>query len=262
MEENCKKSGYGLIGGALGHSYSKIIHEMIGEYNYELWPLENAEKFESFMTSADFSGINVTIPYKKAVIPYLDEIDPAAKNIGAVNTIAKRDGKLYGYNTDYYGFLYTLKKYGIEVRGKKVLVLGNGGAAQAVNAALKSLAPSALLTVKYKEEKGTITYEEAAKNHSDADIIVNTSPVGMFPKTDASPISLEPYNRLSAVVDIIYNPAVTKLLAEAESKGVLAVNGLLMLVAQAVYAYEHFTGKKAVDGLTDSIYEKLKESIC
>ncbi len=252
---------YGLIGGALGHSYSKIIHEMIGEYTYELMPLPTKEEFTDFMTRRDFDGINVTIPYKKDVIPCLDDIDPAAKAIGAVNTIVNKEGRLCGYNTDYYGFLYTLEKNNIEITGKKVLVIGNGGAAQAVNAALYSLSPSSLITVKYKPEPGTVTYEEAAKQHFDADVIVNTSPVGMYPKTGVSPIDLTPYTKLAAVVDIIYNPSVTKLLADAKEKGLIAVNGLLMLVAQAVYAYEHFTGKTAEEGLIDRIYEELSGKI-
>ncbi|MBR0133458.1 MAG: shikimate dehydrogenase [Lachnospiraceae bacterium] len=248
---------YGLIGGALGHSYSKTIHEMIGDYSYELMPLPTKEEFSAFMEKRDFDGINVTIPYKRDVIPYLDHIDPAAEKIGAVNTIVKRDGKLYGYNTDYSGFLYSLKKNNIEITEKKVLVIGNGGAAKAVNAALSSLLPSEMITVKYKKEPGVLTYEEAAALHNDADVLVNTSPVGMFPNVDASPIDLTPYFRLSAVVDIIYNPSVTKLLKEAQEKGAKTVNGLLMLVSQAVYAHDHFTGKSSPDELTDEIYEKL-----
>jgi len=252
---------YGLIGGALGHSYSKIIHEMIGDYSYELMPLPEKSDFESFMTARDFDGINVTIPYKRDVIPYLDYIDPAAAKIGAVNTIVNKDGRLFGYNTDYSGFLYSLKKNEVEIGGKKVLVLGNGGAAKAVNAALASLSPSEIICVKYKKEPGVLTYSEASELHKDADIIVNTSPVGMFPKVDASPIDLTPYNRLQAVVDIIYNPAVTMLLSQAGEKGAKTVNGLLMLVAQAVYAHDYFTETLSDDSVTDRIYEKLKETI-
>ena len=248
---------YGLIGGALGHSYSKTIHEMIGDYSYELMPLPTKEEFSAFMEKRDFDGINVTIPYKRDVIPYLDHIDPAAGKIGAVNTIVNRDGKLYGYNTDYSGFLYSLSKNNIDIEDKKVLVIGNGGAAKAVNAALRSLSPSELITVKYKKEPGVITYDEAAAKHSDADVIVNTSPVGMYPNIDASPIDLTPYTKLSAVVDIIYNPSVTKLLREAGEKGAKTVNGLLMLVAQAVYAHDHFTGKTSPDSITDEIYGRI-----
>ncbi len=250
-------SDYGLIGGALGHSYSKIIHELIGDYTYELMPLPTKEVFKEFMEAKQFKGINVTIPYKKDVLPYLYDIDAAAEKIGAVNTIVNKDGRLIGFNTDYYGFLYTLRANNIEIKNKKVLVIGNGGAAMAVNAALRSLSPTELLTVKYKVEPGTITYEEAASAHSDADVIVNTSPVGMYPNIDNSPMSLEPYNNLSAVVDIIYNPSVTKLLADAQAKNVKTVNGLQMLVAQAVYAWEHFTGKEAPAGLIEKIMDEL-----
>jgi shikimate dehydrogenase len=251
---------YGLIGEKLGHSYSKIIHEKIADYTYDLIPLSH-EEFPVFMEKAEFSAINVTIPYKRDVISYLGYIDEAAKKIGAVNTIVNKDGCLHGYNTDYSGFLYTLRKNDIIVTGKKVLVIGNGGAAKAVIAALNSLSPASLYIVKYKIEDGTITYEEAAKNHSDADIIVNTSPIGMFPNIDNSPIDLTPYSKLSAVVDIIYNPDVTKLLAEAAAKGAKAVNGLQMLVAQAVYACEHFLDTHFDEELIDKIYQDIRKEI-
>ena len=252
---------YGLIGGALGHSYSKTIHEMMGDYSYELMPLPTAVDFTEFMERRAFKGINVTIPYKKEVIPYLDRIDPAAERIGAVNTIVNKNGSLYGYNTDYSGFLYSLKKNGIDISGKKVLVLGNGGAAMAVNAALSSLSPAELITVKYKKEPGVLTYSEAAEKHADAAVIVNTSPVGMYPKTEATPIDLSPYDRLEAVVDIIYNPSVTRLLSDAAEKGAKTVNGLLMLVSQAVYAHDHFTGKISGDDVTDNIYAEMLKKI-
>ncbi len=251
---------YGLIGGRLGHSYSKIIHEKIAGYTYDLIPL-SSEEFTPFMESADFEAINVTIPYKRQVIPYLYAMDEAATSIGAVNTIVNRDGKLYGYNTDYYGFLYTLRKNNIEIKNKKVLIIGNGGAAQAVIAAVNSLNPSSLFIVKYKVEAGTITYKEAASYHSDADVIINTSPVGMFPNVNDSPIDLSPYQNLSAVVDIIYNPAVTKLLEQASSKGIKAVNGLEMLVSQAVYACEHFLDKKLDETLIDKVYQDISEAL-
>lgn len=254
------KKRYGLIGFKLGHSYSKIIHEKIADYSYDLIPLDEGE-FHKFMEEKDFAAINVTIPYKKAVIPYLDEIDNAAEKIGAVNTIVNRNGRLYGYNTDYSGFLYTLQKNNIEITGKKVLMLGNGGAAMAVGAALNSLSPAEFYTVKYKVEPGTITYAEAAEKHSDADVIVNTSPVGMFPNADASPIDLAPYKKLDAVVDIIYNPETTKLLADASQKGAKAVNGLEMLVAQAVYACEHFTGTKFDEDIINKVYMEIKKEL-
>lgn len=237
---------YGLIGEKLGHSYSKIIHEQLAEYTYDLIPLSK-EEFAPFMEAKNFTAINVTIPYKKDVIPYLDKISDAAKAIGAVNCIVNHDGKLFGHNTDYAGFLYTLRNNNVNITGEKVLVLGNGGAAKAVVAALNSLNPKELVTVKYKEEPGVITYDQAALMHADASVIVNTSPVGMYPNVDASPMDIAPYKALTAVVDLIYNPTTTKLLAQAKERGITAVNGLEMLVAQAKYAVELFLDTEIPD---------------
>ncbi len=237
---------YGLIGEKLGHSYSKIIHEQLADYTYDLIPLSK-EEFAPFMEKHEFAAINVTIPYKQDVIPYLDEISEAAQAIGAVNCIVNRNGRLCGHNTDYAGFLYTLSNNNIKITGKKVLVLGNGGAAKAIVAALNSLGPKELITVKYKEEPGVITYEQAARMHADASVIVNTSPVGMYPNVDASPMDIAPYEALTAVVDLIYNPTTTKLLAQAKDRGITAVNGLEMLVAQAKYAVELFLDTKIPD---------------
>ena len=247
---------YGLIGEKLGHSYSKVIHEKLAEYTYDLIPLSK-EEFEDFMEKRDFCAINVTIPYKQAVLPYLDELSDSAKEIGAVNAIIHRGGKLYGHNTDYLGFLYTLKKNQIAVTNQKVLVIGNGGAAKAVVAALLSLSPKELITVKYKEEPRTVTYEQAALLHSDATLIVNTSPVGMYPNVDASPMDLTPYTNLKAVVDIIYNPTTTKLLAQAETLGAKAVNGMEMLVAQAKYAVELFLDTKIPEERITELIQEL-----
>lgn len=247
---------YGLIGEKLGHSFSKPIHEQLADYTYDLIPLSK-EEFPVFMEKHDFSAINVTIPYKQAVIPYLDEISDAAKAIGAVNCIVNKNGKLYGHNTDYAGFLYTLRNNNIKITGEKVLVLGNGGAAKAIVAALNSLQPKELITVKYKEEPGVITYEQAALIHTDASVIVNTSPVGMYPNVDASPMDIAPYKALNAVVDIIYNPTTTKLLAQAKGRGITAVNGLEMLVAQAKYAVELFLDTKLPDEKIEEVMETL-----
>ena len=247
---------YGLIGEKLGHSYSKLIHEQLTDYTYDLIPLSK-EEFPVFMEAHNFTAINVTIPYKQAVIPYLNEISDSAKAIGAVNCIVNRNGKLYGDNTDYTGFLYTLKHNDITVTGKKVLVLGNGGAAKAVVAALRSLNPKELITVKYKEEPGVITYAQAEKLHADASLIVNTSPVGMYPKVKESPMDLSPYKNLEAVVDIIYNPSTTKLLAQAKDMGYTTVNGLEMLVAQAKYAVELFLSHTISDEKITEVMETL-----
>ncbi len=247
---------YGLIGEKLGHSYSKLIHERLADYTYDLCPLTK-EEFYTFMTDKNFRAINVTIPYKKMVLPYLSEIDEKAKQIGAVNTIVNHGGKLIGYNTDYDGFAYTIKKNHICVKGKKVLVIGNGGAAQAVFTVLKDLKASEIITVKYKVEPGTVTYEEAARIHHDAHLIVNTSPIGMYPNVDTSPMDLSKYHELGAVIDLIYNPTVTKFMEQAISQNVLAVNGLEMLVAQAKYAVEYFLDKKIDDQVIDTIYRSI-----
>lgn len=247
---------YGLIGEKLGHSYSKIIHEKLADYTYELTPLTR-EEFASFMEKHDFKGINVTIPYKKDVIPYLDEMDEAAKAIGAVNTIVNRDGKLYGYNTDCPGFLYMMKQTGVSVTGKKVLVLGTGGGAQAILAAVHMEGAASVISVSRSGKGAAVTYEECARLHNDAQIIVNTTPSGMYPNVDASPIDLTPYTRCEAVLDIIYNPAETRLTAQARSLGMKAATGLTMLVAQAKYACDLFTGTHQNEDFISTITEEL-----
>lgn len=251
---------YGLLGERLSHSYSKQIHEAMADYTYDLIPLSR-EELTKFMTAKDFAAVNVTVPYKKEVIPYLDSLDERAKNIGAVNTVINKDGKLYGYNTDYDGFFYTLKKHNIDVAGKKVLVLGNGGAAQAVTAVLRALSAKEIVIVEVIPSEGTCTYEEAYRLHSDATVLVNTSPVGMYPKVDAAPTSLEPFPKLTAVVDVIYNPEVTKLLAEAKSRGLIAVNGLEMLVAQAFYAVQHFLDTKLDEAKIKEVTQMIRETL-
>lgn len=253
---------YGLIGEKLTHSYSKEIHEMISDYTYNINPVAR-EALDSFMKAKDFKGINVTIPYKQEVIPYLDNIDAAAKEIGAVNTIVNDDGVLTGYNTDFAGFLYTLKKHNINVTGKKVLILGRGGASKAVIAVLKHLEAREIYTVYHKTADDSISYDEAFTTHADADVIVNTTPIGMYPNSDASPVCLTHFPACQAVVDIIYNPIETKLTAQAKELGMTAATGLDMLVAQAVYASEFFQHKTFYENendyikLIDGIYDKI-----
>lgn len=243
---------YGLIGEKLGHSFSKIIHEQLADYTYDLIPLTR-EELDVFMTEKNFSALNVTIPYKETVIPYLDEIDAHAQKIGAVNTIVNRNGKLKGFNTDFYGFRYMLQNNGIDVAGKKALVLGKGGASKAVIAVLEELGASEILTVYYKENPETITYEDCYANHSDAQIIVNTTPVGMYPKADDCPIDLSRFPDLSGVADVVYNPLRTQLIVEAEKRAINAAGGLEMLVAQAKYAVEIFLDTKINDKRIDEI---------
>lgn len=230
---------YGLIGEKLGHSYSKLIHEELADYTYDLCPLSK-EEFPLFMTAKRFRAINVTIPYKKAAIPYLDELDDNARAIGAVNTIVNKDGRLIGHNTDFSGFLYMVEHHNITIKGKKVLVLGTGGASLAILAVLHKLEAGKILSVSRHPWEGVITYEECLAHHTDAQVIVNTTPVGMYPNVDASPLSLKSFTSCEAVLDIIYNPGETRLTAEAKSLGMQAVTGLDMLVAQALYACEFF----------------------
>lgn len=251
---------YGLIGEKLGHSYSKPIHEKFADYTYEICPLTR-EEFPNFMQKKEFKAINVTIPYKKDVIPWLSEIDGRAEAIGAVNTIVNRNGCLCGYNTDYPGLLYSLRHNQISPAGKKILVLGNGGAAQAVFAILKDEKAAEIITVKHKQEPGAVTYEEAKTHHADAQIIINTSPVGMYPNTAAAPIDLTPYRSCEAVVDLIYNPCVTRLLAQAEHLGMNPVNGLEMLVAQAKYAVEIFLSQEIEDQKIQEVLDYMKKYI-
>jgi shikimate dehydrogenase len=247
---------YGLIGEKLEHSYSKIIHEKLADYRYDLIPL-NQEEFGKFMTAKEFTAINVTIPYKQRVIPYLDELHPTAKAVGAVNTIVNKEGTLTGYNTDFYGFEYMLLKNAITIKGKKCMVLGNGGAAKAVIAVLKHLMAGEILLVSRTPSGEAISYEECHQQHKDAEIIVNTTPVGMYPNTNGSPLDLTPFKNCEAVVDLIYNPLHTKLVLQAEELGIQSVNGLRMLVAQAKHAAEYFLDKEFDDSVIDPIYHEL-----
>ncbi|BCJ95723.1 shikimate dehydrogenase (NADP(+)) [Anaerocolumna cellulosilytica] len=251
---------YGLIGEKLGHSFSKPIHERLAEYEYEITPLTR-EAFKEFMNKRAFKGINVTIPYKSEVIPYLDEIDEKALKIGAVNTIVNRTGKLIGFNTDVLGFQYTLEYNRIEVDGKKVLVLGNGGASKAVIAALELGKAGEIIIVKHRKSDGVLTYEECKKIHSDAELIINTSPVGMYPNIGESPIDLSFYPNCTAVIDIIYNPLKTKLLQQAEELGKQAVNGMEMLIAQAKYAVEIFLNKEIPDAEITIIHKETLDNL-
>lgn len=247
---------YGLIGEKLGHSFSKEIHEKLADYTYNLCPLTKDE-FKDFMKKKDFKSINVTIPYKRDVIPYLEAMDDSARAIGAVNTIVNRDGKLYGYNTDMPGFIYMVNKNKIAIKGKKVVVLGNGGAAQAIKAAVQKLEASEMIVVDVLLTEGVISYEECFEKHSDAEIIINTSPVGMFPNVDASPVDLTHFPKCQAVLDVIYNPLTTKLTAQARELGMIGVTGLEMLVAQAKYAVEIFLDTKIDDSEIDRIYREM-----
>ncbi len=251
---------YGLIGGRLGHSYSKEIHEKLADYTYELCPLSENE-FAPFMEKHDFKAINVTIPYKQRVIPYLLKMDKKAEKIGAVNCIVNRNGELYGYNTDYDGFAYMLDKHNVEVARKKILVIGNGGAAQAVKACLNDRKCREIVIVRRGKDDEAVTYDEVYAEHTDVDIIVNTSPVGMYPDVDESPIDLKPFKKCTDVIDLIYNPAETLLTAQAKKRGMLGVTGLEMLIAQAKVAVEIFLDTDISDDVIETIYQNMKRLI-
>lgn len=238
---------YGLIGAKLGHSYSKIIHEAVCGYSYELHPLPTEEEAHAFMQAKAFKAINVTIPYKKLVIPYCDEVEPRAAAIGAVNTVVNRDGKLYGYNTDYTGFAYLARCHGVKFAGAVVLVLGTGGTHNTVTAVCQDAGAKQVLTASRTGKDGALTYEEA-QQHPEINIIINTTPAGMYPNVGVCNLDVAAMPGLEAVVDVVYNPDKTELILRAEEAGVpVAVGGLEMLVAQAVYAAEYFLDRKFED---------------
>ena len=247
---------YGLIGEKLGHSFSKIIHEKLADYTYDLIPL-SLEELDVFMREKEFSAINVTIPYKETVIPYLDEVDPKAAKMGAVNTVVQRNGKLFGYNTDYFGFRYMLEHNHIQIAGKKVLVLGRGGASKAVIAVLEDMGAAEIHTIYYKIAEDSISYETCYTLHTDAQVIVNTTPVGMYPNSGHTPIDLTPFTNLEAVADVVYNPLRTRLVLDAEEKGCQAIGGLEMLVGQAKYAVEIFLDQSLPEDSIDVVYKDL-----
>ena len=242
----------GLLGRKLGHSYSPQIHRYLADYPYSLFEKE-PEDIAYFLKHGDFTGINVTIPYKKDVIPYLDELSPVASRLGAVNTIVRRpNGTLFGHNTDYFGFASMVRQSGLSVAGKKVLVLGSGGAYNTAVAVLEELGAKVIVI----SRSGDNNYSNLEK-HQDAAVIVNTTPVGMYPNTESSPVDISQFPKLEGVLDVIYNPARTALLMQAEKRGLVAVNGLYMLVAQAKEAAEYFTGYAIADEKIQQIYNTL-----
>lgn len=251
---------YGLIGEKLGHSYSKIIHEMLADYTYDLIPLTR-EEFHSFMEAKDFTAINVTIPYKQEVIPYLDELDSLAGEIGAVNTIVNKNGHYIGYNTDFYGFKYMLHYHNMAIKDRKCLVLGSGGTSRTVQAVLKHLGAAQVLVVSRRDNDSTISYESCYEKHLDAEVIVNTTPLGMYPNLDASPLDLAPFTKCQAVADAIFNPLHTKLTIQAEGLGIKNATGLTMLVAQAKQAIEYFLDKKIDDAKIEEVYHELLKTL-
>ncbi len=254
---------YGCIARKLGHSFSAEIHGLIGGYDYRLRELPEDE-LKSFMTARDFKGINVTIPYKKDVIPYLYEMSDTARRIGSVNTVVNRGGKLCGYNTDYAGMKALIAHAGIEIAGKTVLVLGTGGTSFTAQTVAKDLGAKAVYAVSRRPADGVITYSQAEGEYSGAEIIINTTPVGMYPENYASPIDVGKFPHLEGVVDAVFNPLRTQLVLEARARGIKAEGGLYMLVAQAVYASEIFRGVTIPKTEIDRIYREImlmKENI-
>lgn len=247
---------YGLIGEKLGHSFSKEIHEKLGRYEYELKELA-PDEVEAFLRGREFAGINVTIPYKQTVIPFLDEITERARAIGAVNTIANRNGKLLGDNTDFGGMEALIRRMGLTLEGKKVLIAGTGGTSKTAKAVAEALGASEIFKLSRSAKEGSISYEEAYQTHADARILIHTTPAGMYPATDGIAVDLERLPGLEGVVDVVYNPLTTRLVHTAREKGIPAENGLYMLVAQAVLAAEIFTGEKFGDACIEKIYREI-----
>ena len=247
---------YGCIGERLGHSFSKEIHNIIGTYSYELQEIP-ADALDDFMHKKDFCGINVTIPYKEKVMPHLYKIDEGAAAIGSVNTVVNRDGKLYGYNTDFYGMKQLLAHAGIEIQNRKVAVLGTGGTSKTAKAVCSHLGAREILTVSRRNENGAILYDELYQRHRDVEVIINTTPVGMFPNADLSPLDLSFFKKLTGVADAVYNPLSTRLICQAKKRGIPAEGGLYMLVAQAVRASEIFMDTVYDGALQESIYKKI-----
>ncbi len=254
---------YGCIGKKLTHSFSKDIHAKLSDYKYELIELSEDE-IDSFFKAKEFNAVNVTIPYKETVIPYLDSLSDVAKRIGAVNTVLNKSGKLYGHNTDYYGMKALLEKAGIEVKNKKVMILGTGGTSKTARVLTKDLGASEIVVVSRQKRESFITYEEAVNEHSDTNIIINTTPSGMYPDCDSVPIDISAFSSLEGVIDAVYNPLRTNFILNAKEKGIKAEGGLYMLVMQAVVAAEKFLDREIPNETADSVFSSVfasKENI-
>lgn len=250
---------YGLIGEHLGHSYSCRIHAAIADYPYALCELP-PDKLESFFRARDFRGVNVTIPYKQRVIPLLDRISESAARIGAVNTVVNRGGLLYGYNTDFDGMVALLRHAGIPVAAKKALILGTGGTSNTAAAVLEYLGASSVLRVSRSGRNGAIRYEQAMHRHADAQLIVNTTPAGMFPNETQTPVDLSAFPALEGVLDAVYHPLRTNLVLDAQARGIPAAGGLYMLAAQAVYASAFFQDQPPEPALIDRAYRTVQQA--
>ena len=246
----------GLIGERLGHSFSKEIHQRLGKYEYELIELA-PDELESFITSRSFDGLNVTIPYKQAVIEYLDEISDLARETGAVNTIVNRNGRLSGYNTDCGGMKMLIEKMGVSLKGSTVFIAGSGGTSLTAAAVCRSLGADEVIRASRNGRNGAMTYEEAYEACSDASFLINTTPAGMYPDTDGMPFDIDRFDGPEGVLDVVYNPLNTRLVMNARERGIRAENGLYMLAGQAVLSSVLFTGEDADGDITEKIYQDL-----
>ena len=247
---------YGCIGKKLTHSFSKDIHARLADYNYELIELSEDE-LKTFFENKDFAAVNVTIPYKQTVVPYLDNISDIAKRIGAVNTVVNRDGRLYGYNTDYYGMKALIERVGLNLAGKRVLVLGTGGTSRTARVLATDLGAAEIFTVSRNKTEEYITYAEAEELYNDANIIINTTPSGMYPDCESRPIDISGFTSLEGVIDAVYNPLCTNLILDARERGIKAEGGLYMLVMQAVVAVERFLDTSIEPHLADSVFASV-----
>ena len=246
----------GLLGEKLSHSYSPQIHKFLGDDQYNIFE-KSPDQLEDFLQNGDFHGLNVTIPYKKTVIEYCQELSAEAQRIGAVNTLVKRnDGSLIGHNTDYFGFRSMALRIGISYQGKKALVLGSGGASNTAVAVLEEMGANVVIV-----SRNGVNHYGNLHMHKDAAVLVNTTPVGMFPHTGSCMVDLDKLPNLAGVLDVIYNPARTKLLLDAEQRGLVTMNGLLMLVAQAKEAAEWFTDSHIDDTVIGKIHGTLQRQM-
>lgn len=247
---------YGCIGEKLGHSFSKEIHNALADYEYSLKELKRDELSE-FFKSKNFKAINVTIPYKQAVIEFLDWISEEAREINAVNTIVNKDGKLFGYNTDFYGLKALIEKENISLKGKKVVVLGSGGTSNTAFAVANFMEAKSVLKVSRNKKDGYITYDELYEEYSDCEIVINTTPCGMYPKIGVSAVDLDKLPKVEAVFDAVYNPLKSKLVLDAKKINITAVGGLYMLVSQAAYAVEKFIDISVDNQRVEEIFKNL-----
>ena len=243
---------YGLLGEKLGHSFSPQLHRALAGYDYRLLPTP-PEAVEELLRRREFKGLNVTIPYKQTVIPLCDEIDPRAAAIGAVNTVVNRGGRLTGYNTDMDGLIYLARRAGVDMAGKKVVILGSGGTSRTARAAAEALGAAHVAVV---SRRGEDNYENLSR-HADAGVLINTTPVGMYPNCGVCPVPLDSFPRLEGVLDVVYNPLRTALLLEAEARGIPSSCGLPMLAAQARRAAELFTGGSIPDSRLEEVLTDL-----